>query len=351
VSATIRVIDDFLPSDVYERLESFVAAEPMLYGTRSHFQTDPHGHWSRQLVKAGQHNLANIAAALEANAAAQPVAAAWRRLRDSELPGNVLIRCYLNGYTYGTDGYFHTDSDRPEESTAILYLNERWDPDWAGETVFLGAEGDIVKSVLPKRNRAVIFPGNVWHAGRGVSRKCLILRQNLVFKTRRRRSAGFETLSSFLVEAGALECEQETGSLHDHLVRVFALLEARGYESALCFAGGLQALYNMGRSPQAGPAETDRAAIASRFGWRAERLAYLCSVLDRPRTLDAPLEMTGDAALVATRDGGSLWLAQDEFDALRTIECATLLDRRTLSQSKPLSVFWEGVREDAPPSV
>ena len=37
-----------------------------------------------------------------------PLKRAWEFLRDTQLPNDVLIRCYLNGYTYGTDGYFHS---------------------------------------------------------------------------------------------------------------------------------------------------------------------------------------------------------------------------------------------------
>src|SRR5258707_1275606 len=92
------------------------------------------------------------------------------------LKKSVLIRCYLNGYTYGTDGYFHSDSNRADEHTVIVFMNDEWEPDWAGETVFLDERGDIVRSVLPKRNRAIIFAARLRHAGRGVSRKCVELR-------------------------------------------------------------------------------------------------------------------------------------------------------------------------------
>ena len=340
MSAQIGVIDDFLPPDVYERLERFIAAEPLVFGARSNFKTDPHGHWNRQFVNVSRHNLADITPALEANATAEPIASVWRRLRDADLTDAALIRCYLNGYTFGTDGYFHTDSDRGDESTVILYVNERWEPDWAGETVFLGADGDIVKSVLPKRNRAVVFPANVPHAGRGVSRKCMILRQTLIFKTRSRRSADFEALSAFLIDIGAAKHEHETGSLHDHLARTFALLEARGCNPAVCFGGGLHAIYGTARFPHRCLTEADRSAVVNRFGPRAEDLAHLFSTLERPKTLEAPLELTADAGLVATRDGGTLRLAREVFDGLRRIECANLLDQRSLSKSKALSAFW-----------
>jgi SM-20-related protein len=192
----IVVLDDVLPSDVYENLAQFIANETMSYGSRSNSRTDPHGHWSRKFVSAGRHNLADVSYLLDGEFDAINVA--WKFLNVTHLKNSVLIRCYLNGYTYGTDGYFHSDSNRADEHTAIVFMNNEWEPDWAGETVFLDERGDIVRSVLPKRNRAIVFPARLWHAGRGVSRKCVELRQTLIFKVRKTRSNNFERLSVFL---------------------------------------------------------------------------------------------------------------------------------------------------------
>jgi hypothetical protein len=56
--------------------------------------------------------------------------------------------------------------------------------------------------------------------------------------------------------------------------------------------------------------------------------------------LEAPLELGAEDALVATRDGGALRLPRPTFDALRMIECANLVDQRSLSKSRTLSAFW-----------
>src|SRR5271155_598159 len=141
----------------------------MAYGARSNSDTDPHGHWSRKFVRADQHNLADISYMLQGHEKFEALSVAWNFLKLTRLKNSLLIRCYLNGYTYGTDGYFHSDSHRADEHTAILFMNEEWDPDWAGETVFLDEGGDIAMSVLPKRNRAIVFPSLLRHAGRGVS--------------------------------------------------------------------------------------------------------------------------------------------------------------------------------------
>ncbi len=160
----IKVIDDFLPRTTYNDVLGMISREPLLYGARSNFVTDPHGHWHRDFVTAGPHNLADVSFRIEADSTLEPIEAVWNCVRSSLLPETLLIRCYVNGYTYGTDGYFHTDSGRPDEYTTVLYMTDVWLPNWAGETVFLDDDEEVSGCVLPKPNRAVLFPARVPHA-------------------------------------------------------------------------------------------------------------------------------------------------------------------------------------------
>jgi SM-20-related protein len=341
MSEDIVVVDDFLRADAFENLARLVANEPLIYGSRSNRRTDPHGHWSRDFAAAGRFNLADVSGELEKNAGAAPLASAWKSLRDARLEDDILIRCYLNGYTYGTDGYFHADSERPDERTSIVYMNDYWEPDWAGETVFLGKDGDIVKSVLPRRNRAVIFPADIQHAGRSVSRKCMVLRKTLVFKSRKRRSSNFEKLSAFLRRVGARDHGHKSGTLHDHLVRTFAILEAKGFDGSVCFGGGLHAIYGTNSFGHCVLTPSAKAQIVDEFGPRAEELARLFSDLERPKTLEAPGELKSESALVELRDGQNLLLPRETFDDLRKIECANLMDQNALAKYRGLSELWK----------
>src|ERR1700678_189769 len=327
MSEGIIVVDDFLPRHEYDTLAQLIATEPLAYGSRSNFKTDPHGHWSRDFVAAGPHNLADVADLLGADDTVAPVNAAWRFLRDTRLPDSVLVRCYLNGYTYGTDGYFHTDSQRPDEHTTILYVNDYWEPDWAGETVFLGADGDIIKAVLPRHNRAVIFPSGTQHAGRSVSRKCMVLRKTLIFKARKTRSNDFEQLSAFLRKAGAADRGHETGTLHDHLVRTYSMLEAKGLDRGVCLGGGLHAIYGTSTFGRGVLARDARAEVAGEFGERAEELSHLFSVLKRPGTLESPSALNAETAVVELVSGQTLELSRSTLYNLRQIECANLADQ------------------------
>lgn len=115
----------------------------------------------------------------------------WDRILEVLGP-RTLIRCYVNGYTYGTDGYYHQDDidvkgrwgpDSVSE-TCILYLNKEWHEDWGGETNLWDKENEeVMRSVVPKRNRLFIFDSDIWHRANPVSRLCRPLRTVLVFKS------------------------------------------------------------------------------------------------------------------------------------------------------------------------
>ena len=94
----------------------------------------------------------------------------------------VLVRAYSNAHTYGVEGYIHRDSKFSTDETCIIYVEKDWKAEWAGETVFFNDDEDVVKAVLPRYGRMTIFPGNVKHAGRGVSRICPTIRRVLVLK-------------------------------------------------------------------------------------------------------------------------------------------------------------------------
>ena len=100
-----------------------------------------------------------------------------------------LVRIYVNGYTYGTEGYIHKDNPRtPPEGyqweTILVYCNPRWNMQWAGETIFFEEnKRDIFFTSLPLPKRIVIFRGDLYHVGRGSSRACPVMRKTLACKT------------------------------------------------------------------------------------------------------------------------------------------------------------------------
>lgn len=106
-----------------------------------------------------------------------------------------LESCYINGLTFGTEAYPHIDFKEKGNISVIIYLCESWNSYWGGETVFFDKnyiendpaneifyQHDIIKSVLPKFNRMVLFEGNITHAVRPISKSFKGLRKTLMFK-------------------------------------------------------------------------------------------------------------------------------------------------------------------------
>ena len=118
------------------------------------------------------------------------IASVWELVRTKFDGPRALGTVYLNGYTYGTDAYIHIDNTgylnregaEINCETAVLYTNDSWTADWAGETVILDEHNEIEASVLPKPGRILIFDGLKPHGARPVSRACPELRQTLAFK-------------------------------------------------------------------------------------------------------------------------------------------------------------------------
>lgn len=111
------------------------------------------------------------------------------------VPIENLDACYLNALTFGVEAYPHTDFSTKGNTSVIIYLCESWNSFWSGETVFFDNNfvlndpanevfyhHDIIKSVLPKYNRMVLFDGNITHAVRPISKSFKGLRKTLMFK-------------------------------------------------------------------------------------------------------------------------------------------------------------------------
>ena len=97
---------------------------------------------------------------------------AYRAYTNLALPGDVL--------------FSHTDC-LPDQSdfTALWYLCQHWDRDWAGETIFLDAADEVALATLPKPGRLVLFDGRIRHAGRPPSQIAAASRYTFAIKFER----------------------------------------------------------------------------------------------------------------------------------------------------------------------
>ena len=105
-----------------------------------------------------------------------------------EEPTLKLDRVYANGHVFGDKGMPHVDwnsydiENKGEGKTFLFYANEKWDVLWGGKTAFYFAEGKTMY-LEPASNRAVFFPGILYHCAEEVSRNFQGLRVTVAWKT------------------------------------------------------------------------------------------------------------------------------------------------------------------------
>ena len=91
-----------------------------------------------------------------------------------------LKRVVINAQTFGDMSEIHVDS--PDGGITVLYyINEVWDKEWGGETVYYEKEEPVV-NVLPKSGRIVFADSRIMHVGRSPTRQCIVVRYTLALK-------------------------------------------------------------------------------------------------------------------------------------------------------------------------
>ena len=98
-----------------------------------------------------------------------------------------LEKTYASANPYGTVHESHVDYFENLNSkggvTVMYYLNNFWNFNFAGETVFYDKYNqDMLKSILPKPGRITLFDGSIEHCARDVRRDLNDLRIVLTFK-------------------------------------------------------------------------------------------------------------------------------------------------------------------------
>ena len=246
----------------------------LTYGWKSNIDKDnDYGHWNRQIFPKSKTFIVDHAQQPEFSnhTAIQDL---WNWVQSTIGP-RALLRCYINGYTFGTDAYAHYDdpwitkkfgADTLTE-TAMFYLNDRWAPDWAGETVIYNSDRDIERSILPRANRALIFDSGRLHAARPLARTCPVLRSVIVFKTIATHCvspeiAWLKPLADAIPHSG--------GSFWQHLWAVSQILEQAGAPEHVIRAGLFHSIYGTEFFNSPALKDIDPKVIRDLIGDRAE---------------------------------------------------------------------------------
>ena len=131
----ITVVDNAIPENLYKPFSDHIHSQPMYYVWKNPEGIDePRGHLTIPLSKSGFDSSLENEHHLK-----PPVREVWDFIKPN-LKNKDLITCYVNGHTYGLDGYYHVDAstkyhdmEKYDYTTFILYINEEWIPEWGGE--------------------------------------------------------------------------------------------------------------------------------------------------------------------------------------------------------------------------
>lgn len=271
-------IDDF---HAFDRVSKRYTSLEFKYGWKSNTAKNyDFGHWNKLLLAENIHFPYDQAEMpmFEKYSDILPI---WDMIRNHIPENRGVYRMYVNGYTYGTDAYSHVDennlstSDRAE--TAIVYLNNSWDHDWAGETVLFDDDFEISKAVLPKPGRVLIFSSSTLHAARPVTRYCPVLRLILAIKTFNKDNSSKEI--KFLLEKTA-SVPHGNKTFFEHLFNTAKTLTMLNKNKELCSAGLFHSIYGTEFFPF--DSDISRDTVKELIGEYAESLAYeFCTIKNR----------------------------------------------------------------------
>lgn len=90
-------------------------------------------------------------------------------------------RIIANLFAHGDSSWLHKDCESDSAWTAILYLNDYWDPNWHGGTVLM-EKGEALKYFNPTPGKFILFKSNLLHGPVPVSREAVFPRFGLTFQ-------------------------------------------------------------------------------------------------------------------------------------------------------------------------
>lgn len=277
-----QLTDDALLKKIYKKY----AQTGLSFGWKSNNEKyNDYGHWNNLIINGSIYATCDMSKTphIEKH---KEIRVLWEKIKI--LTGNkTLIRCYVNGYTFGTDAYAHKDDSwyikkygDVNSKTIIIYLNDKWHIDWAGETV-LFEDNEIEKSVLPKFGRMLIFDSQKLHAARPLSRTCPVLRSVLVFKTGDVNVTN--NLIDFLLPL-TKNIKHNNKSFFEHLLDTSIILENLGQSEQVCKAALFHAIYSTEFFKH--DLNVSRDTITDLIGEYSENLVYeFCNLQHRYESL------------------------------------------------------------------
>jgi hypothetical protein len=321
----IQIKDNFLPQEIIDKIYNTLDAGGWKYGWRSNPGMG-YSHWNQ---KFADHELMENGLDISDRLLNETLQSAWQYIQENHFPNSILLRCYANAHTYGVEGYPHSDSNRIQDETIVVYLNKTWRKEWGGETsVFL--KNDIEKSVLPLYNRAMIFPGAAQHVSRNVTRICPELRITVMFKIAPIGSdPDRDRAQNFLMELGTDKVPHGNRNLARHSLCVYDLLKVANQDTATCLAGAFHSIFGTNSFKTTTLQQEEKTRLIEVIGEEAANLAELFGTIQRPLTLETALR---EKVLEVTNSitNTNIPITEKQLNSLLMIESANLYDQGLL---------------------
>jgi len=141
-------------------------------------------------------------------------------------------------------------------------------------------------------------------------------------------------LDEFLHKIGAFERKHTGRVLGEHLINTGMILHRSKCPDFVCLAGALHSVYGTRVYKNSCLTEAGRDTVRELFGEEAERLAWLFSILDRPRCLENGKPVRWD-----TKE--PVDVSDSDMVALRLIEAANLMEQGGGLEKQPfLRTYW-----------
>ena len=142
----------------------------------------------------------------------------------------------------------------------------------------------------------------------------------------------FKSMTDFLVGLGTTDVEHTGKGFLAHLIGVYKDLEEWGANVDVCRAGMFHSIYGTQLFQNFCLPLSRRADVQELIGERAEWLAFLNCVMNRPEWDRIFLEHTGERAVVNRLTGEKYRLTQHDFDDLTTVHVCDWLEQVPRSQ-------------------
>ena len=335
----IQISEVFEP-ELLKAVKDEIDNSPFKYGWKSSRQLG-HGfsHWNHSYVKSPAYNSIDISEKIP-----ETLKTAWNFIKQKYTgEEGKLLRCYINGHTYGVEGYPHTDSLRHTDHTMVIYMTPDWKRFWGGETMIY-QQNKVIHAELPMYNNGLIFPSHEVHSARQTTRACPALRITLMFKFSNKQDDKRDFLQQFLIDNKVNELNHKNRSLIKHLLAVYDRLKAHGYQEDVCLAGGLHSIFGTNIYKKQALTEDKHGVLIEKFGKDVIHLVDLFRSIKRPWALENALIEKHSSNIdinhrVELNSGNAefIGLTNYELNSLCAIEAINLDDQNGLSKYEYLS--------------